>query len=603
MAGGGNINIQVNDGGSASVVTPGASVQLVIGCSSSGTVNKLFVTRNASALATELGVGPLPEAAALACLAGGTVIAIKVPSNTAGAINTGPAAATISTSTNANPSVATTSAPHGFTTGMIVTIVGSVTNTAINGTFPITVLSPTTFSVPVAGNGVGTGGTATPTGLNETNATTTLGTSAITVTGTPVDTYYVNVLFTTGTGAAGTIASATIPIYYKISLDAGRNYGPTLALGTANSIVLGSTGLTMSLGAGTITNNTLITFGTTEPLPNTAGFQAALNAFQASQYSIQGVGSIHFVSSQGSGASAANCATIHGYLDTLATGYVYNRAFFSARDASPPTAYGGTAETESTWTSSILTDYSATSARRMCVGAAYWNMPTAFPVPGTTGAPALRRPLAWAAAAKQVVIPPQRHNGRVKDGAISQIVVSPITDPLDGFVYHDERLNPGLDYIIAGVGGRFMSTMTRIGLPGVYVTNPLTMSPTGSDFYLMPLGLVMDVFASIIHTVGQQTIDDDVRVNANGTIFENDAKAIESTLANAVNAAMFSTSMISQPVGTGPGAAASGSAITIDRTNNVKSTNNVNLNGTIIARGYVLTITATLAFQNPLAAA
>jgi hypothetical protein len=239
----------------------------------------------------------------------------------------------------------------------------------------------------------------------------------------------------------------------------------------------------------------------------------------------------------------------------------------------------------------------------MCVGGGYWNMPTAFPVTGTTGAPAMRRPAAWAAAARQVIIPPQRHNGRVRDGAISQIVVSPTTDPLDGFVYHDERLSPGLDYLIAGVGGRFMSTWTRIGLPGVYFTNPLTMAPTGSDFYLMPLGLVMDVFASIIHTIGQQNIDDDVRVNANGTIFENDAKAIESVLASAVNATMFAQAMISQPVGTGPGAAASGSAITVDRTNNVKSTNNVNLTGTIISRGYVLTITANLAFQNPLAAA
>ena len=508
---GGNVNITITDGGSASIIVPGSSVQLVVGCSSSGTAGQLVATRNPATLQSMFGYGPLVEAAALPCLAGGTVIAIK----------------------------AATATPGGAS---------SVTTT---------------------------GG----------------GTSVITVTGTPYDTYYVTVKFTTSTGAAGTIGQATPAIYLQVSLDAGRNYGPVISLGTANTYAIPNTGITLNFAAGTILNAQTSTFGTTEPAWSTAGIQSALNAFQASQYAIAGVGSTHLVGTM----SGANATTIEGYLDTLATGYVYTRAFASARDASPTTAWGGTGETESTWMNSIQTDFSAVSGRRLCVGAAYWNMPTAFPNPASTGAPVLRRPIAWAAAARQVVIPPQRHLGRVRDGSISQIVVDPLNNPLDGFVYHDERLNPGLDYVIAGTGGRFMSTMTRTGLPGVYITNPLSMAPLGSDFFLMPLGSVMDVFASIIHQVGQQIIDDDVRVNASGTIYENDARAIEAILANSVNSVMFAQKMISQPC-------AAGAGIVVDRTNNVKTTNNVNVTGQIVSRGYVLSETVTLSYQNPNAA-
>lgn len=512
MPGGGNVNISISDGGSASIVIAGSNVQLVIGCCSSGSANQLVVTRNSATLVSTLGQGPLVEAASLTCLAGGTVIAVKATSTTAG-----------------------------------------------------------------------TASTVTSTGA---------GTSVVTVTGTPVDTYYVKVLFLTG----GTIATAGGT--FQVSLDAGRNYGPVLSLGTATTFVVGVTGITLNFAAGTTLAGQTHTFGTTEPLWNTAGILAALNVFQASQYAIQGVGSTHIVGAM----SGANASTVQGYLDTLATGYVWTRSFVSARDASPPTIYGGTAETDTVWSGLIQTDYASTAARRICPGAPYWNMPTAIPNPASTGAPALRRPIAWAAAARYTTVPPQRHVGRVKDGAVANIVVNPLLDPVDGFVYHDERINPGLDYIIAGTGGRFMSTMTRPGLPGVYITNPLTAAPLGSDFFLMPLGTVMDIFASIVHQVGQLSIDDDVRINANGTIYENDARAIEAIISNAVNSVMFSQKMISQPVQGGPTATATGSSILVDRTNNVRSTNNVNLTGQIIARGYVLTITANLSFQNPNAA-
>lgn len=68
------------------------------------------------------------------------------------------AALSITAATNANPIVCTTNVPHGLTSGQYVVIAGALGNTAANGTFLVTVLSSTTFSIPVAGNGAYTGG-------------------------------------------------------------------------------------------------------------------------------------------------------------------------------------------------------------------------------------------------------------------------------------------------------------------------------------------------------------------------------------------------------------------------------------------------------------
>lgn len=93
---------------------------------------------------------------------------------------------TVTDATNANPIVVTTSAVHGLRSGMRVTISGVLGNTNANGTHVITVLSTTTFSIPVAGNGAYTsGGTVNRTGLYyKTIACTSLAAAARTLTAT-----------------------------------------------------------------------------------------------------------------------------------------------------------------------------------------------------------------------------------------------------------------------------------------------------------------------------------------------------------------------------------------------------------------------------------
>lgn len=66
----------------------------------------------------------------------------------------------ITSNSLANPSVVTTPAAHGLITGDVVMIAGVITsNPTINGERTVTVISPTTFSVPVNVTTAGTGGT------------------------------------------------------------------------------------------------------------------------------------------------------------------------------------------------------------------------------------------------------------------------------------------------------------------------------------------------------------------------------------------------------------------------------------------------------------
>lgn len=380
--------------------------------------------------------------------------------------------------------------------------------------------------------------------------------------------------------AGGTIGVAGIT--FQLSLDAGRTFGPVLALGTANTYAIPNTGVTLNFAAGTLVAADQATFSTIAPIWNDANVQACLNTFQASQYGIIGIGSTHIV-----GISAgADATAFDGYLATLASGYLFTRSFVDVRDASPAAKWGGTGETEATWIGSIQTDYSAVSAKRICAGAGHWNMPSAF-ANAAYGAPRYRRNMTWAAAARQVTVPPQRHIGRVRDGALGRIVVDPVNDPLDGFVYHDERVTPGLDYLLAGTGGRFMTTRTRIGLPGVYVSNPLLSSPLGSDFYLKPLGDVLDVACTIVHQAGQQFVNDDLRVSGAGnTIDERDARGIE----NAINAQLQAL-MVGQKM-------CSSVSVVVDRTNNLLVSKVVNITVVVTSRAYVLQENVTIGFQN-----
>ncbi len=394
--------------------------------------------------------------------------------------------------------------------------------------------------------------------------------SVLSITGTATDEFFVVVKVVKG----GTIGTG--PVNIKVSLDAGRNFGHTIALGTNVTFEVADTGLTLNFTSASLDTGDYFQFGTTEPLIATGDVSDAIDVFKTSQYAVAGVGSIHIVGP----FSGADADTIAGYIDDLVEFFIYNRAMIELEDASPPAVWGGSAVDEPTWVAAEATEASSVSSTRACLVAGSYNMPSAYNNPHA-GSPRFRRNLAWALAVRQVQIPPQRHAGRVRDGALASIVIDPTVDPTDGFVYHNEAVNPGLD------DARVTTARLRIGLPGIYITNPLLASPAGSIFTLLPLGNVMDRACGIIHQVGQSEINEDIRLNDNGTITENEAQAIERVMLGTINAQMTSLSMISS------------ARVSVDRDTNVRATSTVSINVIIFSRGYVLEEDVTVSFANP----
>src|SRR5580658_1296047 len=170
MGSNGYSEVLLVDNGGAAITVPSTNIQVVMGVSSTGTVGTITATKSPATLASTFGWGPLPEAASLTCLAGGTVLAIPLTHSTAGAT-----------------SAVTTSQGTGGSTGSSIT----------------------------------------------------------TVTGAPYDTYFVEVLYTTG----GTIGTG--PIGFQISLDAGRTYSPTIQITTATTYLIPGTNMTLAFAAGT----------------------------------------------------------------------------------------------------------------------------------------------------------------------------------------------------------------------------------------------------------------------------------------------------------------------------------------------------------------
>lgn len=169
MATSGEVNLEIADNSAGAISLPANDVQVVLGCSSSGTADVVLATRQPATLKDTFGYGPLPQAAAMTLQAGGTVLAVRVATVVAGSVAK-KATKSVTNATVATPSVITTSDAHGLVTGDVVTISAVGGTTTVNGTFVVTVLTSTTFSVPVAGVGVYTsGGTVTPLGAINSN--------------------------------------------------------------------------------------------------------------------------------------------------------------------------------------------------------------------------------------------------------------------------------------------------------------------------------------------------------------------------------------------------------------------------------------------------
>ena len=394
------------------------------------------------------------------------------------------------------------------------------------------------------------------------------------------DSYFVKVRCVTG----GTIG--TNGIVLQVSLDAGRNYGALISLGTATTLALGAaiatpvvggTGIQLNFGAGNMVAGDSWQFATTAPAWNDAGVEAAIAAFQASQYGVQGVGSAHIVGVCASGDVTAIQTSVQAGVAL----YEYQRVIVELRDVSPSSAWGGTGETEVAWIASLATTASGLVAQpRVCADAGHYNMPSPY-ANAAGGAPAYRRPLAWSHAVRRTQIPLQRRAGRVRDGAYSTIAVNPGSDPSDGFVYHDERVNPGLN------AARIGSAMTWPKKDaGFYQCQEPLLSAPGSQFVEVAIGNVLDAACDIAYAAGVEEVSDDLIVQSNGTLDPVELNTLQGSIQNALSQGLVQTPLVSEVTAT------------VSPTANVLSTGIIPITVSVVPKAYANSISETISLSN-----
>lgn len=402
------------------------------------------------------------------------------------------------------------------------------------------------------------------------------------------DTYYVKVKCLTG----GTVGVNGIVV--QVSLDAGRNFGTPISLGTANTLVLGApfspvtiggTGVQLNFGAGTLVAGDYWQFSTFAPQWNGAGVQAALAAFQASQYGVAGVGSMHVVGdAMHGGSSTSDIVTISNQIQAGVAVYEFQRSILELRDttnAGGANWCGGTAETETAWINSLATASSGLNAQpRICADGGCYNTPSPY-ANAAGGTPAYRRNLAWSQAIRRTQIPLQRRAGRVKDGPYASILVNPGTDPTDGFVYHDERVNPGLN------AARIASAMTwpKKGAGFFQCQEPLLSAP-GSQFTELVIGNVLDVACDIGYAAGVEEVSDDLLLQDNGTLDVIARNTFQASIQSALNQGMIQTPLVSSVTAT------------VSPSANVEQTGIIPLTIAVQPRGYVNEVSETISLSN-----
>lgn len=419
------------------------------------------------------------------------------------------------------------------------------------------------MSIPLVNKGTSTAVVATVPGTSSSTITVTLDSDI----GAWDDYFVMMKCVTSGTrGTAG--------VQVQISLDAGRTFGPVLNLGTATTLAIPNTGITINLGAGTLVAGDYWRFSTVGPSGDDAGVSAAIAKLSASQYAIAGWGSMHIVRGL-LGASSTNVANDQSAVEGMTAQFIYTRSITDARDALAPTAWGGSGESEAVWMAAISTAFGATNAKRVCVGAGAYNTPSAYPN-AYGGLPSYRRPLGWSDAVRRTAVPPQRRGGRVKDGSLVTITVNPATDPGDGFIYHDERVSPGLD------AARFMSCITWPKKQGFYICHENLMAPNGSQYSDLTLGNVIDVACDIAYAEGVEEIGDDLLLTSTGTLYPTDAIELSGEITQQLTADMTNQAMCSQ------------AWAVVSQTANVAATENIPIAVSVIPRGYVNAITETI---------
>lgn len=317
----------------------------------------------------------------------------------------------------------------------------------------------------------------------------------------PLDDYLVRILFTNG----GTIG--TEGIRYKDSLDDGETFGPEKALGTADSITIANSGVTIEFGAGDVVTGEAVLCRTTGPRMSNTNLGAALEALRVTQSAWDSV-LIH------GEADTTNVAAVQTWLGALETVGKFKTALMNTRlrdDGETEAEYKDDLEALSLGASGISVVVCADGGD----------------VSSFVRGIVLPRPTALVVAARGMKVDIAVEPAFVADGALDAIHIK---DDEGNPKFHDEYLYPGLDDL------RFTVLRSWDGRPGAYVNNTLLFSPSGSDYVFWPHARVMNKACTIVYQILSSRLSKGVRKNpATGFILEDEASEIEQLVNTALD--------------------------------------------------------------------
>ncbi|MDQ2782609.1 MAG: DUF2586 family protein [Actinomycetota bacterium] len=387
-------------------------------------------------------------------------------------------------------------------------------------------------------------GTGSLAGTYGTVAHAGAGTSVVTASvGAPLDDFAV-VVTIVDPGTVGT-AGAT----YTYSLDGGKTVSGKIALGTATTIVIPGSGVTLSLAAGTLLAGQTESVTTTGPNLNNADVVAALEALRLSAQPWDAL----LIDAD---ADATMVAIVDTWLLAREAEGRYKTAIMN-------TVMRTAVQSEAVYATAMAPVAAGMVSKSIVVGADGADLPSQ--IRGIVQ----KRQTSWFVAARGMRVDMSTDVAFVGDGPVNG---ASLYDDRGNPKYHDELASPGLDTL------RLATLRTFFGRDGVYINNAPIVSSTGSDYVFWQHARLMNKGCGIVYDLLTGLLSLKVRKQAGtGLIFEEDAASIE---------AIVNTELTRQLVTNGRVTAAQ---FVLSRTDNLTANAGATLNGELqmIANSYV----------------
>ncbi len=558
----------------------------VIGCASGGTVGSVVELSTPQDVVTTWTSGPLVQGLAhILKHAGGPVIGVRATSATAGQLggvaqegggssSAGTPAADGSNTSSAIPALSGTP-DQPYAVRIKVTTAGA--NIAANPKVQISMDGGATWllddSVDVSASAQSIGSTGLSlawtdgsfvandfwlaVGANCPTSADATGSTAVTASGTPVDSFDFRVKVTRA--AATPSAGAAV----RVSLDGGHTYGEEVSI-VSGSYEVPNTGVTFAFSAASCVVGDIYRLRTAAPVWDATGLDAALDALVTSGRDFE------FVIIEGP-VARTNIATVKTWVGEREAAGQYTFALCEARGQS-------TGETAAAWQTSItgatpgFQGYDFGKAGVIFAGEAL--------VVSAIDNSAQRRSGLRPLAARLLTSKLHESPLKVKNGPVAAL----FPDGDSSSVFHDGRTYTSLD------SARFACFQTVQGRPrGEYFITARTMAAASSDYGEVQRLRVMCAAARAGLPAIALYVGDDVETKTDGTgrITEADAQAIEAEVVAAVKLAVKNA----------PNEHVTAVAALCNRTDNILSTGILRVAITIVPRGTTNTVTATIGYR------